>query len=357
MPAMPSAPGAIPGIPAPAARPQAGADATASAETQGLGPEAFTAHFRRLIGAPPVTGVEAADRLPAAPEAAPVVDPAALLPFIEALGLTQPPAAAGPPGSRGRTPDGTADPALFAAASSAGQSEAPGRNAGRGLPHPLLVPVPGAFAAAADSSTPPSAVPADALLAGRELSAQIVGAIAAAKESSSAAGGVATAAPAALEAAAPRNDTTVPAGALLREPVGTPGWSEGIGNRLIWLAHHSESQAELILNPPQMGRVEISLTVKGDQVSASFVAGNPVVREALEAALPRLREMLAEAGIQLGQAQVGAENPRQWAHQQKHGDNSAPDPARVPDAAPSSVSPAGLIAGLKGGRGLVDVYA
>ena len=69
----------------------------------------------------------------------------------------------------------------------------------------------------------------------------------------------------------------------------------------------------------------------------------------------------ADAGIQLGQAQVGAENARQWAQQDKHGDNSASDPARADlgDTAISPVSSGSLSTspGLKGGRGLVDVFA
>jgi flagellar hook-length control protein FliK len=85
------------------------------------------------------------------------------------------------------------------------------------------------------------------------------------------------------------------------------------------------------------------------------------VREALEAALPRLREVLAEAGIQLGQAQVSAENTRQWTQQEKHGENFASDRVRempghgaISQASSGSLS---TVAGLKAGRGLVDVFA
>ena len=120
-----------------------------------------------------------------------------------------------------------------------------------------------------------------------------------------------------------------------------------------------ESRAELVLNPPQMGRVEVSLSISGDQATASFVSANPTVREALEAAMPRLREILADAGIQLGQAQVGAENPHQSAQQEKNADNfgfdratqSTEGPQQASTTAPSASS------GLKIGRGLVDVFA
>lgn len=142
-------------------------------------------------------------------------------------------------------------------------------------------------------------------------------------------------------------------------PVGAPAWGEEVGNRIAWMAGRMESRAELVLTPPHMGRVGVSLTVSGDQASAIFTSANPAVREALEAAMPRLRELLADAGIQLGQAQVGAENARQFAQQEKNGDNF--DNRRGTDSA------AGLFqtgtdmpltpSDLKMGRGLVDVFA
>ena len=143
------------------------------------------------------------------------------------------------------------------------------------------------------------------------------------------------------------------------QTVGAPGWGQELGNRITWMASRMESRADLILTPPQMGRIEVSLTVSGDQASAIFTSANPVVREALEAAMPRLREMLADAGIQLGQAQVGAENARQSAQQEKNGDNFASEPGTAPEAGPlQAIADASMAAnGLKVGRGLVDVFA
>lgn len=142
------------------------------------------------------------------------------------------------------------------------------------------------------------------------------------------------------------------------QPVGASGWSDEVSNHVVLMTNRKEDRAELVLTPPQMGRVQVSIMVNGDQASASFTSANPVVREALEAALPRLREMLAESGIQLGQAQVGAENPRQMTQQDKNGDNFPAEHSHetgkglqlgTTDTAPSVV--------LKPGRGLVDVFA
>lgn len=103
-------------------------------------------------------------------------------------------------------------------------------------------------------------------------------------------------------AAAPRPELPVPS------PLGTRAWAEDVGQQVSWLAGQGQSKAELILTPPHLGRVEVSLSMNGDSTSAVFVSPSAAVRDALEQALPRLREAMAEAGIQLGQAHVSAES-------------------------------------------------
>lgn len=97
----------------------------------------------------------------------------------------------------------------------------------------------------------------------------------------------------------------------ISSPVASRNWADEVGQKLQWVAGRDNGRAELVLNPPQMGRVEVSIDMNGDQASATFAAANPLAREALQDALPRLREVLAQAGIQLGQANVNAGNSGQ----------------------------------------------
>jgi flagellar hook-length control protein FliK len=132
----------------------------------------------------------------------------------------------------------------------------------------------------------------------------------------------ANAAAAALAQATPSSHATGTGTEKIDTPVGAAGWANDVGNRLAWMANNQQGRAELVLTPPQFGRIEISLSVSGDQATAMFVSANPAVRETLEGALPRLREILADAGITLGQAQVGSESPGQSANNRENGDNS-----------------------------------
>lgn len=163
----------------------------------------------------------------------------------------------------------------------------------------------------------------------------------------------------ATQTSAPAVQHDTPPALSVTAPVGAAQWDREVGDKVVWMANRMESRADLVLTPPQMGRVEVSLTVNGDQASATFTSANPAVREALEAAMPRLREALAEAGIQLGQAQVGAENPNPSAQQEKNGDNFASGRDAENDATPqqTTVGNPRVSDSSTMGRGLVDVFA
>lgn len=129
-----------------------------------------------------------------------------------------------------------------------------------------------------------------------------------------------------------------------------PGWTEDVGHQLTWLTRSDISQAELILTPPHLGRVEVSIQVNADQVSASFVSASPEVRTALEQALPRLREVLAAGGMELGQTSVSSDSfPRDSSGQQQHSGQHRPGSGYAAD------TPAGEVS--RRGVGLVDLFA
>ncbi|MCC5854632.1 MAG: flagellar hook-length control protein FliK [Idiomarina sp.] len=66
--------------------------------------------------------------------------------------------------------------------------------------------------------------------------------------------------------------------------------------------------AEMRLDPPELGRLQIRLQMTGEQAIVTFQVSSPQAREAVEQALPRLKEMLEEQGIQLADANVREES-------------------------------------------------
>lgn len=92
--------------------------------------------------------------------------------------------------------------------------------------------------------------------------------------------------------------------------LGHTAWRDEVGQKLTWMVSNHRQQADLVLNPPQLGRIEVTLSLDGNQASASFTSPHATVREALENSMTRLREVLADAGVTLGQTHVGSESRR-----------------------------------------------
>ncbi len=90
----------------------------------------------------------------------------------------------------------------------------------------------------------------------------------------------------------------------LNTPVGSNRWNEDLGQKITWMASRSEQSAELHLNPPDLGPLNVVLHVSGDQATALVTSPHAEVRDAVQQALPKLREMLADNGIMLGNASV-----------------------------------------------------
>ncbi|MDO9221841.1 MAG: flagellar hook-length control protein FliK [Thiobacillus sp.] len=144
----------------------------------------------------------------------------------------------------------------------------------------------------------------------------------------------------------------------LAPSVGSAAWGQALGEKIVWMTAGAQQTASLTLNPPNLGPLQIVLNVTNDQATASFFSAQPEVRQALEAALPKLREMMNESGIQLGQATVSAE---QQQHQQNEAANR--EARRIASSYPGGTTGAidsaiqTLPLPRQSGRGLIDTFA
>ncbi len=93
----------------------------------------------------------------------------------------------------------------------------------------------------------------------------------------------------------------------LPEPMRTPQWNDNLSSRISWMANNQVQKAELRLNPPELGPLEVRVAVQQDETRIVFTANNAAVREAVEAALPRLRELMGANGLNLVHVDVSAQ--------------------------------------------------
>lgn len=92
-------------------------------------------------------------------------------------------------------------------------------------------------------------------------------------------------------------------------PVGQGSWSQDMGQRVTWLANQEIREAQIQLNPRHLGPVEVRIAFgQEQQLNVSFVAHHPQAREALDAMLPRLREMFDSQGLNLANVNVSQES-------------------------------------------------
>ena len=74
-------------------------------------------------------------------------------------------------------------------------------------------------------------------------------------------------------------------------------------------------EARLQLHPAELGRMTVSLITEGDEARVSFVVDNSQAKQALEMSLPRLRDLMSEAGLSLTDADVSDRHAKENEHQ------------------------------------------
>ncbi|HUX89182.1 MAG TPA: flagellar hook-length control protein FliK [Gallionellaceae bacterium] len=138
-------------------------------------------------------------------------------------------------------------------------------------------------------------------------------------------------------------------------PVTQPAWGDEFGQKITWMATQRNQSAELHLNPPQLGPLDVVLKVNGDQATAMFTSPHAAVRDAIEQALPKLREMLADNGIMLGNAMVSdqpARNDQDSSSRKSQGrtaiSGNASEPVSIQGGRPTTINRH---------NGMVDTFA
>ncbi|WP_052729328.1 flagellar hook-length control protein FliK [Chromobacterium vaccinii] len=130
-----------------------------------------------------------------------------------------------------------------------------------------------------------------------------------------------------------------------------PNWGKALGEQVMSMVSLKMDKAQIQLNPPQLGPIEVTLKMNGtDQAQVLFTAAVPATREALESNMHRLSSMLSSNGIQLTDSQVSSGNSGQQhqAYQQKKG-HSQPIVGETEGVDALSV--------IKTARGILSIFA
>jgi flagellar hook-length control protein FliK len=93
--------------------------------------------------------------------------------------------------------------------------------------------------------------------------------------------------------------------ATITVPLSHAEWDQALGDRVRWLLNQNISSAQINLNPAELGPVGVRISVERDAAHIQFLASHAEVRDVLDATIPRLRDMLGQAGIELLDVSIG----------------------------------------------------
>lgn len=151
--------------------------------------------------------------------------------------------------------------------------------------------------------------------------------------------------------------TIAPATQLVIDtPVSQKQWGNEFSQKITWMATQQDQHAELHLNPAQLGPVDVVIKVSGDQATAQFTSAHAAVREVIEQSIPKLREMLADNGIMLGNTTVSDQAPREQRGEFGNQRQTAPN-GRLLESAPANMSDTLVATPLSRHNGMVDTFA
>jgi len=143
---------------------------------------------------------------------------------------------------------------------------------------------------------------------------------------------------------------------VIDTPVTQRQWGNEFSQKITWMATQHDQHAELHLNPAQLGPVDVVIKVSGDQATAQFTSAHAAVREVIEQSIPKLREMLADNGIMLGNTTVSDQTPREQRGEFGNQRQTAPS-GRLLESAPANMSDIRVATPLSRHNGMVDTFA
>ena len=74
--------------------------------------------------------------------------------------------------------------------------------------------------------------------------------------------------------------------------------------QLITMVGQGAQHAEIRLDPAELGHMVVKIQVNGEQTQVQFQVAQSQTKDLIEQAIPKLREMLAEEGLQLADSHV-----------------------------------------------------
>src|SRR5262249_2643648 len=104
--------------------------------------------------------------------------------------------------------------------------------------------------------------------------------------------------------ATPTVDASMQAGHGAAIDTRADNWHEALASRVQVLVDQHVGEAHIKLNPPELGSVDIKISLVDDKAFVQLTAASSAARDELSQSLPKLRDLLSAGGLSLGGASV-----------------------------------------------------
>ena len=98
-------------------------------------------------------------------------------------------------------------------------------------------------------------------------------------------------------------------------------FADAVKDKVMLMISQKLQQFDITLDPPELGNMHVRVNLQGEQAIVNFVVQNQQAKEAFEQNMHKLKELLAEQGVDVGDANVEQQS-QQSGHEENNNENS-----------------------------------
>jgi flagellar hook-length control protein FliK len=128
-------------------------------------------------------------------------------------------------------------------------------------------------------------------------------------------------------------------------------FTPNLAMRIQWIYQQALSSAEIMMDPPELGPLSVKMQHRAGEASMVFQVNNPQTKEMIEENLPKLKELLQQQGIALGDTQVKQNQQNTGQPGEQNNSNKQSE-----ELADSELTPSNALSNSTSGLSLLDTY-
>ena len=106
-------------------------------------------------------------------------------------------------------------------------------------------------------------------------------------------------------------------------------FNEAVKDKVMLMISQKLQQFDITLDPPELGNMQVRVNLQGEQAVVNFLVQSQQTKDALEQNMNKLREMLAEQGVDVGDANVDHQSQQSSDEENTAAENNNPKEGKL----------------------------